>query len=187
MDSAIRDCEDNLAAVRARLLCIKDELAQNSTPTDTTDSQIVQRNKIRLKGFVHPNDETDVIPSTSKQRRLRRASISSQADSVRDRIIRTFNLSHKRGLEMLRENGYCRTPEQTARFFLTTSGLKKESIGNALGSMTDERGLESLKLFAEGIGMEGLPFVRSLRKVSERSGAGGGGLKETNNLMSHAN
>ena len=78
---------------------------------------------------------------------------------------------------MLRENGYCRTPEQTARFFLTTSGLKKESIGNALGSMTDERGLESLKLFAEGIGMEGLPFVRSLRKVSERSGAGGGGIE----------
>ena len=65
---------------------------------------------------------------------------------------------------MLRSAGYCRTPEQTARFFLHTSGLKKEMIGKCLGNMYDERGLESLRLFAEGIGMEGLPFVRSLRK-----------------------
>jgi len=166
MASASLDCESQLAAVRARLLYLRDALSdQNKNNLLTPSSpEIKTREKTRMKGFASTQEGDKSFVGGARQKRLRRASITGQEDGLRDRIIRTFNLNEKKGLEALRENGYCRTPEQTARFFLNTPGLKKEMIGKALGAMTDERGLESLRIFAEGVGMEGLPFVRSLRK-----------------------
>ena len=73
-----------------------------------------------------------------------------------------------RGLTMMRENGFGRTPQQTAKFLLATGGLNREMVGRALGSFYDDRGLESLRLFAEGVEMQGLPFVQGLRKFLQK-------------------
>ena len=64
---------------------------------------------------------------------------------------------------MMRENGFGRTPQQTAKFLLTTGGLNREMVGRALGSFYDDRGMESLRLFAEGVNMQGMQFMEALR------------------------
>ena len=127
-NSPSHDCETQLANVRARLVYLKESLSESGGLLSSDSAQIQVRDEVRLKGFTMSSskvlkgkEDDETFVGGERQRRLRRTSISGQAEGVKDRIIRTFNLNEKRGMEVLRENGYCRTPEQTARFFLQVS------------------------------------------------------------------
>lgn len=171
IESAIADCERQLSKTRMRLKAVQG--LKLDAATSNEEDPVVLRKKVRMKGFV---DEGSIAVSLGAgswggaraRGGGRRASLSNEVhEKIKDRVIRTFNLDAVRGLVMMRENGFGRTPEQTARFLLNTSGLNREQIGKALGNFgaraEDERGRESLRLYAEGVEMENLPFLRSLR------------------------
>lgn len=179
INNAVVDCERQLAKTRMRLKAIQG--LKLVSPTSNEEDSVILRKKVRMKGF---EDENNIAlnlgvggrgdaESGGGRKTGRRASLSNKVhEKIKDRIIRTFNLDASRGLVMMRENGFGRTPEQTARFLLNTGGLNREMIGKALGSFgaraDDERGRESLRLFSEGIEMEGLPFLVCLRRYLSR-------------------
>ncbi|GMI23948.1 hypothetical protein TeGR_g15189 [Tetraparma gracilis] len=159
---AISDGSAHLSLVRSRLSAIQSQTA--SAPENNEDDRVILRKSVRYKGF----EEADhVVPTgaTAPGGGHRRASLSASGlEKTRNRIIRAFNVDFKKGLKLMRENGFYRTAPETARFLLHTGGLDRVEVGKALGSFTDERGMEALRLFAEGIEMEGLEFLPSLRK-----------------------
>eukprot|EP00520_Triparma_pacifica_P012487 CAMPEP_0118672044 /NCGR_PEP_ID=MMETSP0785-20121206/22329_1 /TAXON_ID=91992 /ORGANISM="Bolidomonas pacifica, Strain CCMP 1866" /LENGTH=389 /DNA_ID=CAMNT_0006566977 /DNA_START=140 /DNA_END=1306 /DNA_ORIENTATION=- len=159
INNAVLDCEKQLAKTRMRLKKVQG--LKLTSPTSNEEDSVVLRKKVRLKGF---DDESNIGLSLGSggggTKKGRRSSLSNEVhEKIKDRIIRTFNLDAGRGLVMMRENGFGRTPEQTARFLLNTGGLNREMIGRALGM-----GRESLRLYAEGVEMEGLPFFICLRR-----------------------
>ena len=139
IESAIADCERQLTRTRLRLSAVNS--LKSSAPQCNEHDSVILREKVRKKGYV---DESSIIsaledPSvatvtSASSSRVRRASLSQpDNEKMKDRIIRTFNLDEKRGLAMMRENGFCRTAAQTANFLLNTGGLNREMIGKALG------------------------------------------------------
>ncbi|GMH67266.1 hypothetical protein TL16_g04636 [Triparma laevis f. inornata] len=170
VERAIFDCEKQLQGCRLRLSAVN--TSKGTAPRSAEDDAVILRKKVRMKGF---EEDVSVISELQSEAESslaggnvrmggRRASLSSeQHEKIKDRIIRTFNLDEKRGLTMMRENGFGRTPQQTAKFLLTTGGLNREMVGRALGSFYDDRGMESLRLFAEGVNMQGMQFMEALR------------------------
>ncbi len=171
--SAVLDCESQLTQVRSRLAEIRRLRAE--APKNEEDDSIVLRRRVRTRGFLSSgaSDAGSTVSSISSLHGggspARRASLSSAShESLRDRIIRTFNLDEKKGMQLMRAEGFGRTPEQTAHFLLNTGGLNRVMIGRALGSFTDARDLEALRIFAEGVDFKGLPYIQSLRKFLSR-------------------
>lgn len=142
VDSALFDCEKQLAKTRMRLKEIQKQ--KMISPSSKEHDLVILRKKVRMKGFV---DEASIASNMEgnaavpNAKMARRATLSSQDhEKIKDRIVRTFNLDEKRGLTMMRENGFGRTAEQTAGFLLNIGGLNREMIGRALGGFVDERG-----------------------------------------------
>jgi len=163
VEAAMTDVEQQVARVRGRLREI--QALKATAPVSNEEDCIILRKSVRLRGFVEGDHVVSGEELAGNGGRGRRASLSSDSyEKIRDRVIRTFNLDFKKGIKLMRENGFGRTAHETANFLLNTGGLNREEVGKALGSFTDERGLKALALFAEGVEMEGLPFMQSLRK-----------------------
>jgi hypothetical protein len=143
LTTSLLDCEAQLSRIRSRLRTLNTLKA--SAPTTTEDDAVILRKKLRGLG----------TPATSSHANL-------ETSDIYDRVVRTFNLSYKKGLALARENGFCRTGPLTASFLLNTVGLSRIEIGKVLGTY-DARGLECLSAFTDGCGFEGLPFLQALR------------------------
>ncbi|TFK43562.1 hypothetical protein BDQ12DRAFT_596918 [Crucibulum laeve] len=146
--------DDNLALTSARLLPGEDVRPEPVTPEGNLERLSVSGGSVET--LRQPTPELADDPSRFESAKQRKTTLLEG--------IKKFNFKPKRGTQFLVETGFIpsTSPQDIARFLLTTDGLSKAMIGEYLGE-GDEENVATMHAFVDMLDFKDLPFVDALR------------------------